>query len=144
MSGNPNTYGSDPAPDGSGLASGSAAPVVFFLDADAAVRDAVAAVLGASGMVVHLFAQATPFLEISLPAGPVCIVADHDVPPQGGLAVLRALADRKPRPGMVLMSGRLKPAIRSPIQQLLKPFGHDELVRAIGSALTTLPDPRDT
>jgi FixJ family two-component response regulator len=124
--------------------SGNPTVCVFFLDADAAVRDSVTAALGASGMVVHAFSHATPFLNTPLPPGPVCVVADHDLPPQGGLAVLQALQERAVTAGMVLTSGRLKPAVRTPVQQLLKPFGHDELVQAIERALAALPPSRDT
>ncbi|MDX1540782.1 MAG: hypothetical protein R3349_05210, partial [Geminicoccaceae bacterium] len=101
---------------------------VVLLDPDAAVRDAVAAALVAHGTEVRTFAQAAAFEPGALPSGPLCLVVDRGLPPAGGLAVVRELRAQGIGPAAVLMSDRLDPALEGEVEQLLKPFGQDELV----------------
>ena len=121
-----------------------AAATVFLLDADAAVRDAVAAALQTDGMDVRVYAHAAPFLAAELPPGPLCLVIDRDLPPEGGIAVLRKLEARGEHPAVVVTSGRLNPTLTEDVQQLLKPFGQNELIVAIGLAMAARGDPNDT
>lgn len=118
--------------------------MIFVLDGDAAVRDALAAALDCHGMIVCPFGHAAPFLAHPLPSGPICLVVDRALPPAGGLIVLHELKVRDVRPAAVLMSGRLDPTLGDDVQQLVKPFGHDQLIGAIHRAFAglALPDGR--
>lgn len=117
--------------------------VVFVLDEDAAVRDAVAAALEAAGVEVRGFASAEAFLEVELPARPACLVVDIDLPKMGGLALFDILAARGIRLPTIVTSRRLRPLARRDLLLLEKPFGEDELIPVIRRmlALRTVSDP---
>ncbi|HEX6144237.1 MAG TPA: response regulator [Geminicoccaceae bacterium] len=117
--------------------------VVFILDEDAAVRDAVAAALGAAGVEVRAFASAEAFLEVELPARPACLVVDIDLPTTGGPALIDLLAARGTRLPTIITSRRLRRLARSDLLLLEKPFGEDELIPVIRRvlALRAVEDP---
>jgi len=109
--------------------------VVFILDEDAAVRDAVAAALEAAGVEVCAFASAEAFLEVDLPARPACLVVDIDLPKMGGPALIDILAARGNRLPTIITSRRLRPLARCDLLLLEKPFGEDELIPVIRRTL---------
>lgn len=135
-----------PSPDGPADATGAERAlraVVFILDEDAAVRDAVAAALEAAGVEVRDFASAEAFLEVDLPARPTCLVLDIDLPTIGGPALIEILAARGIRLPTIVTSRRLRPLARRDLLLLEKPFGEDELIPVIRRmlALRAVTDP---
>lgn len=67
--------------------------LVIIVDDDAAVRDSLKILLEAHGLEVEDFATTSCFAErfrngAGRPAGPTCLVLDHDLPATTGLAFL--------------------------------------------------------
>jgi FixJ family two-component response regulator len=117
---------------------------VFLVDADDAVRDAVASALRAAGFRTRAFAAAQPFLSAYIPGQPACLVVDLDLPDTGGIALLQALEAAGHALPAILTSRRLRrrpiTGARSPMPALLleKPFGIDDLLPLIRRALGLL------
>lgn len=115
--------------------------VVFVLDEDAAVRDAVASSLRAAGCRVEVFDSAEQFVSSYRAGQPGCLVVDLDLPGLQGLGFLEALVADPPLP-VIATSRRLKraPAEYPPsisISFLDKPFGVDDLLPLVRAALAT-------
>ena len=60
-------------------------PVVFVVDDDARVRDALSSLLASAGREVAAFASATDFLRAGKPDVPACLVLDLELPDIHGL-----------------------------------------------------------
>ncbi len=116
-------------------------PTIFLVDADEAVRDAVASALRAVGFRTRAFGAAQPFLAAYTPGYPACLVVDLDLPDTDGVALLRTLAAAGHAPPAILTSRRLRrrtgAGALSPLPTLLleKPFGVDDLLPLIRKAL---------
>ena len=89
------------------------AATVFLVDADEAVRDAVASALRAAGFQVGTFDSAEQFLGAVRPDGRNCLVVDLDLPGMGGIALLKALAAAGLALPAVITSRRLRPEGRA-------------------------------
>ena len=55
-------------------------PVVFVVDDDARVRDALSSLLESAGREVAVFASATDFLRADKPDVPACLLLHRDLP----------------------------------------------------------------
>ena len=119
---------------------GSSRPIVFVLDDDARVRDALSSLLLSAGLDVVVFASATEFLRAEKPDAPACLVLDLELPDIHGLEVQKELAERE-APPIVFITGHgdvpssVKAMKAGAVEFLSKPFGDDELLRAIAAAL---------
>jgi FixJ family two-component response regulator len=117
---------------------------IFLVDADDAVRDAVASALRAAGFRTRAFGSAEPFLAAYAPGQPACLVVDLDLPTDG-IGLLRALAAAGHALPAIVTSRRLRrrtvASALSPMPTLLleKPFGVDDLLPLIHRALA-LPE----
>ena len=115
-------------------------PVVFVLDDDARVRRALSGLLRSAGLDVVVFASATEFLRAEKPDAPACLVLDLELPDIHGLEVQKELAERE-APPIVFITGHgdvpssVKAMKAGAVEFLSKPFGDDELLRAIDAAL---------
>jgi FixJ family two-component response regulator len=69
-------------------------PVVFLVDDDAAIRNALRRGLSAQGLTVRTFESADAFLAAHDPAVPGCLVADVAMPGMNGLELQSVLATR--------------------------------------------------
>jgi FixJ family two-component response regulator len=116
-------------------------PSIFLVDEDDAVRDALAMSLRAAGHTVAAFGSGQQFLDGYQPGNVGCLVADMDLSDLGALELLRTLAALHPALPAIITSRHLKrraPAGGLPSGRILfldKPFGIDELLRLIQSAL---------
>jgi FixJ family two-component response regulator len=70
-------------------------PVVFVVDDDARVRDALTSLLGSAGLEVAVFGSATEFLEADKPDAPACLVLDLELQDIHGLELQKELAERR-------------------------------------------------
>jgi FixJ family two-component response regulator len=119
---------------------GGCRPVVFVLDDDARVRDALSSLLLSAGLDVVLFASATEFLRAEKPDAPACLLLDLELPDIHGLEVQKELAARE-APPIVFITGHgdvpssVKAMKAGAVEFLSKPFGDDELLGAIATAL---------
>ena len=115
-------------------------PVVFVVDDDARVREALSSLLASAGLDVAVFASATEFLEADKPDAPACLVLDLELPDIHGLELQKELAERE-APPIVFITGHgdipssVKAMKAGAVEFLPKPFGDEELLRAIDTAL---------
>jgi FixJ family two-component response regulator len=115
-------------------------PVVFVVDDDSRVRDALLSLLTSVGLDVAVFGSASAFLEAEKPDAPACLVLDLELPDINGLELQKELADRD-TPPIVFITGHgdvpssVKAMKAGAVDFLGKPFGDEELLRAIDSAI---------
>ena len=115
-------------------------PVVFVVDDDARVRDALSSLLASAGLDVAVFGSAAAFLEADKPDAPACLVLDLELPDINGLELQKELADRD-APPIVFITGHgdvpssVKAMKAGAVEFLCKPFGDEELLRAIDAAI---------
>ena len=111
-------------------------PVVFVVDDDVSVREALELLIKHAGWQPELFASAQEFLSRPRIPAPCCLVLDVSLPGLNGLELQQQLADRTDMPiifitgyGDVPMTVRAMKA--GAVEFLTKPFRDDELLNAI-------------
>jgi FixJ family two-component response regulator len=115
-------------------------PVVFVVDDDARVRDALSSLLPSAGLDVAVFGSAAEFLEADKPHGPACLLLDLELPDINGLELQKELSERE-APPIVFITGHgdipssVKAIKAGAVEFLCKPFGDEELLRAIDTAI---------
>jgi FixJ family two-component response regulator len=115
--------------------------IVYVVEDDDAVRDAITVLLESSGYAVAAFASAHGFLDAYRPGRPGCLLVDLDLPGMGGPELVGVLVARRVMLPAVLMSARMhKLRLRNQLPPgvigiLDKPFGDHELLQRIESAL---------
>jgi len=72
--------------------------VVFVVDDDSRVREALSSLLASAGLEVAVFASATEFLNADKPDAPACLVLDLELPDINGLELQKELAEREAPP----------------------------------------------
>jgi len=121
-------------------------PTVYVVDDDEAVRDSLAALLEAEGLLVTTFPSARQLLEASL-ANASCLVADVRMPDMDGLQLLTALAARPSAPPVIVITGHgdVPMAVRAmklgAADFIEKPFAPDALLTSVRNALRAAPGP---
>ena len=118
----------------------TAASIVYIVENDDAVRDALVVLLESLGYAVVAFASARGFLSAYQAGAPGCLLVDLDLPEMDGPALVGVLVARRMRLPAVLMSGRMRsrrPGSLPPgfVGILDMPFGGQELVQRIEFAL---------
>ncbi len=81
-------------------------PLVFIVDDDRSVCDALSLLLKIDGFAIRGFADALQFLETVQTMSPACVILDLYLPGLSGLDVLRALSDRRFAPPVIVISGQ--------------------------------------
>jgi FixJ family two-component response regulator len=115
-------------------------PVVFVLDDDPSVREALFSLLRSAGLQVSVFESAAEFLQAKMPDSPACLVLDLQLPDISGLELQRELAKAN-GPPIVFISGHadISSSVRAmkagAIEFLPKPFSDQELLTAVQSAI---------
>jgi FixJ family two-component response regulator len=116
-------------------------PIVFVVDADVSIRDALTSLIGSVGLSVEFFRSPLEFLQGKRPDAPSCLVLDVRLPGKSGLDFQRELAEANiPLPiifitgyGDIPMSVRAMKA--GAVEFLTKPFRDQDLLDAIQVAL---------
>jgi FixJ family two-component response regulator len=118
----------------------AAAPVVFIVDDDVSVREALAPLVRWAGWRAEAFDSARAFLARPPADAPSCLVLDVRLPDVDGLELQARLADRDDLPivfitghGDVPMSVRAMKA--GAVEFLTKPFDDEALLEAVRGAL---------
>ena len=116
-------------------------PVVFVVDDDTAMREALQDLLASVGMDVRLFASTQDFMRAQRPDAPGCLVLDVRLPGASGLSFQEEL----PRAGVDLPvifitgHGDIPMTVRAmkagAVEFLSKPFRDQELLDAIDAAV---------
>jgi FixJ family two-component response regulator len=118
-----------------------AAPVVFVIDDDTAVRDAVRDLLQSVGHAVETYVTGEDFLSRRDPQAPGCLVLDVRLPGTSGLELQKRLAAQKDRIPVIFISGYgdIPMAVQvmkaGAIDFLQKPFREQELLECVQAAL---------
>jgi FixJ family two-component response regulator len=69
--------------------------IIFIVDDDPAVRDALTSLFEAANYAVEAYPDADAFLAANAPQRPGCLVLDMQMPGMGGLGLQAVLAERK-------------------------------------------------
>jgi FixJ family two-component response regulator len=80
--------------------------LIFIVDDDKAVGDALTLLLRIEGFKTRNFADGGSFLEAVRLDKPACVILDLQLPGQSGLAVLKDLSDMKFGTPVIVMSGQ--------------------------------------
>ena len=116
-------------------------PMVFVIDDDSTVRNAVARLIRAHGMQVATFASAREFLACPRPDGSACLVLDVRLTGENGLHVQQALGAAAWCPPIIFLTGyaTIPLCVRAmkagAVDFLQKPVNDDVLLTAIATAL---------
>src|SRR5437899_9628833 len=119
----------------------AAAPMVFVLDDDDAVRASIQGMLSSVGLQSETFATREEFLRRKRPEAPSCLVLDVRLPGVNGLDLQRELADAGIRIPIIFITGHgdipmtVKAMKSGAVEFLTKPFKDQDLLDAIYQAL---------
>ena len=115
-------------------------PIVYVLDDDARVREALTALLSSLGRRVMVFRDASQYLGFKRPDAPGCLILDLDMPGMTGLELQKELSGTD-APPIVFLTGHgdipssVKAMKAGATEFLSKPFEEEDLVRAVDSAI---------
>jgi len=112
-------------------------PIVYVIDDDAAVRDAVEDLLRSVGLKVRSFRSTQDFMQSERPDAPGCLLLDVRLPGPSGLEFQRDLAKSGVHLPIIFLTGHadIPMSVRAmksgAIEFLTKPFREQELLDAI-------------
>ena len=118
----------------------SDSPIVFVVDDDYRVREALSSLIASVGLRVIAFGSAAEFLESEKPDSPACLVLDLQLPDASGLELQQELASGD-GPPIVFITGHgdIPSSVRAmkagAVEFLPKPFSEQDLLRAIDAAI---------
>jgi FixJ family two-component response regulator len=115
-------------------------PVVFVVDDDVSVREALELLILSAGWQPETFESAEEFLERSRIDGPSCLVLDVTLPNLNGLDLQKRIIDRADMPIIFITGyGDVPTTVQAmkagAVEFLTKPFGDDVLLSAIRQAI---------
>jgi FixJ family two-component response regulator len=114
--------------------------MVFVVDDDFRVREALADLFASKNLDCSAFASAAEYLQCASPRGPSCLVLDVSLPDINGLELQSSMA-RTDHPPIVFISGHgdVPSSVRAmkagAIDFLTKPWKDEDLVHAVHQAL---------
>jgi FixJ family two-component response regulator len=114
--------------------------IVYVVDDDSRIREALSALLSVVGYDVMTFGSAAEYLAFQRPDVSACLVLDLDLPGMNGLELQKQLADAS-GPPIVFLTGHgdipatVKAMKAGATEFLSKPFEEEDLLRAIDSAI---------
>ena len=116
--------------------------IVFVVDDDASVREALSSLIRSLPMRVETFATAQAFLDYRRPEAPACLVLDVRLPGSSGLDLQRELANGRADPVPIVFitaHGDIRMGVRAikagAVEFLPKPFLDQDLLDAIALAI---------
>jgi FixJ family two-component response regulator len=116
-------------------------PIVFVVDDDASIRQAVKKLISTVGLRVETFASTREFLDSKRPEAPSCLVLDVRLPESSGLELQRELAQADIHIPIIFITGHadIPMTVRAmkagAAEFLTKPFRGQELLDAIQEAI---------
>lgn len=117
------------------------APVVFVVDDDASVREAVKKLIESVGLQAVTFGSTEEFLKTSRPESPACLVLDVRLPDASGLELQRELAVAGIHIPIIFITGHgdipmtVQAMKAGAVEFLTKPFRGQQLLDAIQDAI---------
>jgi FixJ family two-component response regulator len=115
--------------------------VVFVVDDDASVREAVKSLITSVGLRAETFASTQEFLSARRPEAPACLVLDVRLPDASGLELQRELAEAGVQLPIIFITGYgdIPMSVRAmkagAVEFLTKPFRGQELLDAVQEAI---------
>jgi FixJ family two-component response regulator len=116
-------------------------PIVFAIDDDASMREALSRLFRSIGMQAQIFASAQEFLKFKRPDTPACLVLDVRLPGLSGLDLQRELAAADCGIPIIFITGHgdipmsVQAMKAGAVEFLTKPFRDQELLDAIHQAI---------
>jgi two-component system response regulator FixJ len=83
----------------------SSKPIVFVVEDDAGMRDAISLLLRSAGFAVHSYPSAELFLAEMDRSLPICLVTDVRLPQMDGIALFRHLVGLGTEPAVIVITG---------------------------------------
>ena len=115
--------------------------IVFVIDDDQSIREAIKSLIRSVGMHVETFASAQEFMASMRPDAPACLVLDVRMPGISGLDLQRELLNAGIRIPVIFITGHgdIPMSVRAmkagAVEFLTKPFRDQDLLDAISQAL---------
>jgi FixJ family two-component response regulator len=128
-----------PAPPSS--FAGAEDPLVFVIDDDASVREALSSLFRSVGLRVEVFGSAHEFLHHKLPNVPSCLILDIRLPRLSGLDFQAELAKAEIHLPIIFMTGHgdIPMTVRAmkagAVDFLTKPFRDQDMLDAVTAAI---------
>jgi RNA polymerase sigma factor (sigma-70 family) len=119
----------------------SVEPIVYVVDDDPSMRDAVATLVRSVGFNVQSFSSADDFLMVGMPDVPACLVIDARLNGESGLAVQERCSAQQIRIPIIFMTGHGDIAMSVAAMKagafdlLTKPFREQDMLDAVAGAL---------
>jgi FixJ family two-component response regulator len=117
--------------------------IVFVVDDDSSVREALTDLLASVGLLVEAFKSAREFLEYKRPDAPACLVLDVRLPDLSGLDLQRELVRAEAPIPIIFITGHgdIPMSVRAikegAVEFLTKPFRDQDLLDAVQHAVET-------
>jgi len=114
--------------------------IVFIVDDDARVREALGDLLDSHGMRAIAFGSAGDYVNADKPDVPACLILDVELPDINGLDLQNQIAEGD-HPPIVFITGHgdIPSSVRAikhgPVDFLTKPFSDADLMQAIQTAI---------
>jgi FixJ family two-component response regulator len=115
--------------------------IVFVVEDDAAVREALSSLIRSAGLRVELFSSARDFLRANTPDMPACLVLDVRLPGLSGMDLQQELASANNPIPIIFITGHgdIPMSVRAmkagAAEFLTKPFRDEDLLNAIRQAI---------
>jgi len=115
--------------------------IVYVIDDDESIREALNSLIRSVGLTVQTFASAHEFLESRRPDVPACLILDVRMPGLSGLDLQRDLTEANIRIPIIFITGHgdIPMSVRAmkagAVEFLTKPFRDQDLLDAIQQAL---------
>jgi FixJ family two-component response regulator len=115
----------------------NAKPIVFVVDGDISIREALKTLIRSSGWHPETFASAHEFLAKPRPAVPTCLVLSVSLPDLNGLDLQKRVAIERPHMPIIFITDQADVytsvcAMKAgAIEFLIKPFSNEILLEAI-------------
>lgn len=115
--------------------------IVFVIDDDPSIREAIKSLIKSVGVRVETFGSAKEFLGSRRPDSPACLVLDVRMPGLSGLDLQRELAEANIHIPIIFITGHgdIPMSVRAmkagAVEFLTKPFRDQDLLDAIGQAI---------
>jgi FixJ family two-component response regulator len=124
--------------------------IIFVVDDDESVRDALKSLFQSVGLKVQMFASAPELLRSELPDAASCLVLDVRMPGLSGLEFQAELAKANIRLPIIFMTGHgdipmsVQAMKAGAVDFLAKPFRDQDMLDAVSSALDRDRERRET
>jgi FixJ family two-component response regulator len=116
-------------------------PIVYVVDDDSAVRNAVDSLIRSVGLKVRTFASADEFFRTKISSAPGCIILDVRMPGMSGVDLQKELLRLENEMPIIFITGHgdIPMAVRvmkaGAVEFLTKPFRDQDLLDAIQQAI---------